>query len=214
MQRLPLRVALVVSVFSALVFAITTAIHVHSAPAQAVADPPVDILVVLPPPRCIMTHYSQDGVPVDQTPCVGATLMKTQTVSRSQAIALNEPYALRPSSGASATAWQTWDRQLKQIEQMKRNAQPAMGGRIPKFRPSRPMCLFNPVTVSTYPTIDGDQLDMWVTYQENQSDCSKIYLMEAAVQGITSPNILYLHDGTYYSCTPFDVDPDRWREQR
>jgi hypothetical protein len=57
-------------------------------------------------------------------------------------------------------------------------------------------CSPNLTTVAAWPTANGDELDMWVSYKYDTSDCSQLYLMTADVHGLTSPNADYVHDGT------------------
>lgn len=162
-------------------------------------DPLVDIVVDATSPSCffVWAHgVSPQAATKTRISCAPYTQVKTVSMLRSRAIALQEPYMLHPNANATQAEWQAYASRFHQIAKSKRIAHRVSASA--QAGTPVPACSAYWNETTAWPTIDGDELKLSISwYSHEGSSCNQIYLQTSVVQGYTSPNPVYIGIESY-----------------
>jgi len=175
-------------------------VGLSSAHAASVSSDPLVVVAVdvTAQTRCALTKTMNLGSPYEFTvhqPCAEGTIIMSQNMPLSQAVATHKRYIRLPSSQASPTTWEQTD---QAIESLMRSEGASILKQLGKdnFLPQSPCGTSTHWIVNWYP--DGDSITSGVQYYK-YSSCTNIALDYSSVQGFTSYHALWWDHDQYAS---------------
>ena len=198
-----LRANTFISIVLLAILAVASTMQMPLAQAASISpDPLVDIVVDATSPSCffVWAHgVSPQAATKTRISCAPYTQVKTVSMLRSRAIALQEPYVLHPNANATQAMWQAYASRFHQIAESKRIAH--RGSASAQAGSPAPACSAYWNETTAWPTINGDDLKISISwYSHEGSSCNQIYLQTSVVQGLTSPNAESIGIETYQCC--------------
>ncbi len=127
--------------------------------------------------------------------CPAGSIIETETVHLSQAVAQHEPYVVLPSSTSSEKVLKQF---LLQVQQLVAMVREKAERESPNSFQGPSIACGSSSTPSVNWTANGDSVHTYVHYTKS-SDCSTVFIQFSGVQGNTAPNPLWWDHDQYAS---------------
>ncbi len=131
--------------------------------------------------------------------CPAGSIIETETVHLSQAVARHEPYVVLPSSTSSEKVLKHFLLQFQQLVAMVREKAEQES---PNSFQGPSIACGSSSTPSLNWTANGDSVHTYVHYTKS-SDCTTVFIQFSGVQGNTAPNPLWWDRDQYASWTGY-----------